>query len=475
MAHLAAQADGSEHGGRREAAWEAGSASGAPKREAGDGEATVSAEGDGASARSKRKIGWMGSYYIMCISHVLGVSLKNQLFEYTAIVLARDVASIGNGLLFSLNVVVSFFAGVIVSQLGCIWSQALGHCLMIVFVALLSVCVFVGAESSLQWPFYLVGVCLASLAQPVENTMMGPLVERTSQILAAETKDASVTAGSMRASLMATFTIIVSCTHIVVNSATGVLLSVLEDAGGPEFGVEVMFPTLSLVILLALAMMAFAREPPVADGKHAEKSLRREVGNMCCLWRDPRIWLLGFAPLCLGLSNAWKLVALSRSASAHLGQASVAYLLLIQSVGQIVLPKPISWLMPKTGADVWVGLGALNYLLMPVIYWLVPQLTGSWGISIWYAMMGVAWSIYDVVARSVVLDHFPKEQSSYAFATMNVQMFATQALMFFLGRKRSPGELAVLMIVTAVCMFPAYLAASWLKRRWDESAERPED
>merc|ERR1719277_2213377 len=109
-------------------------------------------------------------------------------------------------------------------------------------------------------------------------------------------------------------------------------------------------------------------------------------------------------------------------------------------------------------------MGALNYMLMPVLYLTANSLTHGWGIMTWYVMMGVAWSIYDVVARSVVLEHFPKDQAGYAFATMNVQMFSTQALMFFLGRKRSPGELAVLMILTAVCMFPAYLAASWLKR-----------
>jgi hypothetical protein len=417
----------------------------------------------------------MGSYYVVCISSVLGVALKNQLFGFTLIVLDGDVASIGNGLLFSLNVVFSFFAGAIVSQLGCIWSQALGHCLTIVYVAFLSVCVFVGAESPLQWPFCLVGVCLASLAQPIENTMFGLLVERTSQVLAAETKDASVTAGSMRASLMAAFSIIVSCTNIAVNSETGVLLGVLKHVGGPDFGVEVMFPALSLLMVGALAMLAFAKEPPIADGKNSEKSLRREVGNMCRLWRDPRIWLLGFAPVCLGLSNAWMLVALSKPASTHLGEASVAYLLLIQSVGQIVLPKPISWLMPKTGADVWVGLGALNYLLMPVLYWFASQLTRSWGISIWYALMGAAWSIYDVVSRSIVLDHFPKEQSSYAFATMNAQMCATQALVFFLGRQTSPSEMAVLIMMAAACMLPAHLAAKWLKKRWGgAAAERPE-
>jgi len=422
---------------------------------------------------TEKNIGWNASYVIMCLSHVLGVSLKNQLFEYTTVVLNKDIASIGNGMLFSLNVVVSFFAGVIVSRLGCMGSQALGHVLMVVFVALLSVCVFVGAESSLQWPFYIVGVCVAAFAQPVENTMMGPLVERTAQVLAAEAKDTNVTVTSLRASLMATFATIVSCAHIIVNGATGAALQALDRGRDPEsrFAVKVMFPSLTLLILMALGMMAFAKEPPVADDKQVKKSLRVEAGNMFRLWRDPRIWLLGFAPLCLGLSNAFKLVALSPQAHKHLGQASIAYLLLIQSAGQILLPKPISWVISKTGADVWVGVGALNYLAAPLLFFFANDLTCNWGISMWYVSLGVAWSIYDVVARAVVLDHFPKEQAPYAFATMNVQMFSTTALMFFLGRQKTPEELAIVTVVAAACMFPGYMLAKYLKGRQDRSEQ----
>jgi len=422
----------------------------------------------------EKHISWTGNFYVMILSHILGVALKNQLFEYTAIVLAPDVASLGNGLLFSGNVVVSFFAGTIVSQLGCRGSQVLGHVLMLGFVALLSVCVFAGSGSSLQWPLYLTGVAIASLAQPVENTMMGPLVELTSQVLAANLKDqdqdADVAMRSLRSGLLVTFTVCVSCTHIVVNGLTGCLLQVLQRTRGKEFAITAMFPALSAFIFFALAMMVFTREPPQAECGGGRKSLGQEVRNMCRLWQDPRIWLLGFAPLSLGLANAWKLVALSREANKHLGAHAVAYLLLVQSLGQIVLPKLIGCLLPRTGAGLWFGIGALNYMLMPMLYWSATSLTQGWGIMAWYVMMGIAFSIYDVVARTVVLEHFPKEQAGYAFATMNVQMFATQALMFFLGRQKSPSELAALLLVVSSCMLPGYLLAECLRKR--RSAEQ---
>jgi len=453
------------------------SASESCNSESSDAERSVTSDSDcgigsSLSRWKETHISWIGSYYLMIISHVLGVALKNQLFEYTRVVLATNVFSLGNGLLFTLNVAASFFAGAIVSQLGCVGSQVLGHVLMLGFVACLSLCVFVGKEESLQFPLYLTGVLIASIAQPVENTMMGPLVERTSQVLVAESKDLDATVSSARASLMATFTVCVSCTHIVVNFSTGSLLKALERARGQEFGIKVMFPALSLFIFLALAIMMIVREPPAADERKERKSMRREVRNMCRLWQDPRIWLLGFAPLSLGLANAWKLVALSGEAKEHLGASAVAYLLLAQSLGQVILPKPIACLLSRTGAAVWMGLGALNYLLMPVIYWTANSLTQGWGIMTWYVMMGVAWSIYDVVARSVVLEHFPKEQSGYAFATMNVQMFSTQAVMFFLGRKRTPGELAAVMLVVSACMLPGYVVAESLRKRIVGQAER---
>jgi hypothetical protein len=263
---------------------------------------------------------------------------------------------------------------------------------------------------------------------------------------------------------MATFTIIVSSSHIIVNGLTGEALQALDRGRDPEsrFAIKVMFPSLSFIILMAMGMMAFAKEPPVADDKHVKKSLRVEAGNMFRLWRDPRIWLVGFAPLCLGLSNAFKLVALAPQAHKHLGQASIAYLLLIQSAGQILLPKPISWFMPKTGADVWVGVGAFNFLAAPLLFFFANNLTLNWGISIWYVSLGVAWSIYDVVSRAVVLEHFPKEQAPYAFATMNVQMFSTSALMFFLGRQKTPEELASVTVAAAACMFHVYMLAKYL-------------
>merc|ERR1719476_502764 len=136
-------------------------------------------------------------------------------------------------------------------------------------------------------------------------------------------------------------------------------------------------------------MMALTREPPTTDGRNDTRSLRRDVKNMCHLWQDPRIWLLGFAPLSLGLANAWKLVTLAPEAKRHLGADAVAYLLIAQAVVQIVLPKIISSIMPRTGSGVWIGLASLNYLLMPVLFWTSPSLTQSWGIMTWYAMMGV--------------------------------------------------------------------------------------
>merc|ERR1712048_73749 len=232
-----------------------------------------------------------------------------------------------------------------------------------------------------------------------------------------------------------------------------------------------MFGALSLFLLMALAMMALTREPPTTDGRNDTRSLRRDVKNMCRLWQDPRIWLLGFAPLSLGLANAWKMVAFTRVATKNLGLSAVAYLLLMQSLGQIVLAKPLGYLLPKTGAGVWVSLSALNYLLMPTVYLTASSLIEGWGILTWYVMMGLAWCIYDVVARTVVLEHFPSEQSGYAFATMNVQMFSTQALMFFLGAKRSPEELAVVLLVVSTCVLPGYLLAEYLKKRRESDSE----
>jgi len=264
---------------------------------------------------------------------------------------------------------------------------------------------------------------------------------------------------------MSTFTIIVGSLHIIVNASTGALLGVLQRARDGDFAIKVMFPCLTLIIFLALALMVFVREPPRADGTGDRKSWRREVRNMCGLWQDPRIWLLGFAPLSLGLANAWKLVTLAPEAKINLGADAVAYLLTAQAVVQIVLPKIISSIMPRTGSGVWIGLASLNYLLMPVLFWTSRSLTQSWGIMTWYAMMGVAWSIYDVVARSVVLEHFPKEQASYAFATMNLQMFSTQALIFFLRPLLTPGQLAGFMLAVSACMLPGYLVAEWLRAR----------
>merc|ERR1719277_1882712 len=112
-------------------------------------------------------------------------------------------------------------------------------------------------------------------------------------------------------------------------------------------------------------------------------------------------------------------------------------------------------------------MGALNYMLMPVLYLTANSLTQGWGIMTWYVMMGVAWSIYDVVARSVVLEHFPKEQATYAFATMNVQMFVTSAFMFFFKPKIPRDYLAAVMLVVSGCMLPGYMIAECLKKRQD--------
>jgi hypothetical protein len=424
-----------------------------------------------SSAWKQRCIGWTGSFNILATSYILGLNCYRLCYEFTAVVLAPNVASIGNGVTFSFFVFYSFFTGVVVSQLGYVRSLALGHCLFLAFVAIMAACVFVGVEDSLQWPLYLAGACVSGAAQPLEETSIGPLAEGTARLVTAEAKDPDVTVRSTRVRLMAKFTMIVAGVQVVMNTAIGVLLSVLGKARGPHFAVVVMLPVVALIIVLALAMQAFASEAPVADDAHAKKSLRQEVASLCRLWQDPRIWLLSFSPICFGLAEGWRVAALTRVVSNRLGEASLVYLLLISATSQIVFPKPISWLMPKTGATLWVCLGALNYLLMPLLYWIANPLAYNWGISLWYVLMGVGRAVYDVVFKSVALDHFSKDQSPYVFATMNFQRFPCQGLMFFLSEKMSASELAVLLMVAAICIVPGNLAAHCLTKRLGAEAE----
>jgi len=426
------------------------------------------------SPQSKLQLGWTANYMVFLVSHVFGIALKNQLFAYTEVVLTKETASIGNGLLFCFNVIASFFAGAIVAQLGCKWSQVLGHFLTLGYVTFLSICVFLGSDNGAQMPVYLAGVLIASVAQPVENTMVGPLVEGTAQALAAENADTAMTPNSLRSSLMSTFAIILACVHIFVNFGTGTIMTALSNAHDEETAIKIMSPMLSLLVFCALAATFICRDPPNA-GKDKKRTVRHDLGNMCFfLASEPRIWLLGFVPFALGSAQAWILVSLVPEAKDHLGADAIAYLLLVQSISQIILPKPISCLYAKTGASLWVGFASLNYLLMPILFWTAFSLCKGWAISVWYIMMGAAWAIYDVVARTVVLEHFPHEPS-YAFATMNIQMFSTQALMFFLRPLLTRDQLAMILMVVSACILPGYLLATRLKHREAEDRSLAEN
>merc|ERR1711879_839075 len=105
---------------------------------------------------------------------------------------------------------------------------------------------------------------------------------------------------------------------------------------------------------------------------------------------------------------------------------------------------------------------------MPVLFWLAPSfaptLVEGWGIVVFYICMGLGWPWYDVVVRAVALDNFPKEQSPYAFASLNMFSFGMQAMYFFLGNSLSHSQTALMLFILALCIVPGYLLAKQLQK-----------
>lgn len=80
-------------------------------------------------------------------------------------------------------------------------------------------------------------------------------------------------------------------------------------------------------------------------------------------------------------------------------------------------------------------------------------------------MVGVGWTFYDVTIRTLFLEHFPGQQSAYSFAIMNIQLYVSQAFMYFAGAGMGPSEEGVVILVVACCIFPGYVLAECVKKK----------
>lgn len=409
-----------------------------------------------------RQIAWSANYYIFCFAYALGRAVADTAFDFQAFVLNPHVLSTCAGVLFATIVLSSFVVGSIYGMLGPKKGFLLGLALLAFYFVGYGAATWVGMDSVLQWPLYLVAALSCGVGVALLGAGLGPWVDRTSNILCEE--DPELILDEVSAKLLANFGMILYIAQVGFNLMLVALQELLH------LSYVVIIAIFGLVAVFGALLLLSTREPPEPAGEKTRNDFRTQIKTMKGFYKDPRVLLLFPFPMAWGFSSAWKSTGLTVVLKETLGESKLGIANLVLSLSAAVSTKFFEIIMGRIGTNAVSFIGVASCLAVAAL-WLTTKLAyDNWWIMVFFALIGLQGGVFDTATRAINLDHFPGNQASLGMASVTQAQFLACMISFLLGdfgldREQSTTVKLWAMVVFAVLTVPTLCLADHLQKR----------
>mmetsp|Transcript_13915 Transcript_13915/g.33174 ORF Transcript_13915/g.33174 Transcript_13915/m.33174 type:complete len:423 (-) Transcript_13915:90-1358(-) len=370
-------------------------------------------------------------------------------------VLGSEVASVGNGILYSMTIFASLFvAAPMINALGAKASLLCSMFLYCIYAFDFMLAVIFKDVAAVSWAAFAVGSVCGGLAAGAMWTAQGSYFSSTATLLAAA-EDQPRTAAT--ASLAGNFAFM----YLLCEVGSKLGYSALQ-----QFGVEPWAIGLVYVGLGGLAWVAtFWVTSLEVDGQTVNPLSK--VWAVTSLWSDANIWLLSPTNLSFGFAAAFMNGYVnSNIARRELGPAWVGALAAITAATAALLSGPLGLLSKRVGKGPLIALGASCFLCVPLCLFTLGCCEGwGWWLIILYLLQGTGRAVYESTNRAIFSDFFAGEEAEGAFANCMLQTSLSFAICFFLQTSLTGCTLASIVLILAALTPVSYACARWVRRQ----------
>lgn len=345
-------------------------------------------------------------------------AMSSVCLNYAPIILPENsgIAQAGSVMLFSTFMLGSIVGACpLVAQLGP--KISIFCCMLMIdaFLLLLTICASVDSLP-LQWALYMAGNLLLGFGTSILMTAICVYMARIAAILAKETF--LETLEEMTAHLGGSLAVWSLSTAVFCNLAMCGLVK-LQIPYALILGVAtVICVCFTLVLLIARDTPSTTQESSL----HGGKSLG-QVYAFFSLWRDPKLWLLGFTNYTFSFIDALLTNHINpRFIKVMLGPEAVGLAMCVVTAVGAILAKPYSVIGAFCGRGVSISIGAFSFFLISLLVLFTDLLSdGHWWVLIIFICHGSGRAVYEGVNRAVFAEHFEGVSLSPAFANCNFQ------------------------------------------------------
>jgi len=369
--------------------------------------------------------------------------------------LGKDVASIGNGVLYSFTLLASLFLSApMVSTVGPKASLITGMVLYCIYVGGFALAAFFSSVEALTWLFFVGGSVCGGVAAGVLWTAQGGYFASTATQLAAATGQSRE---AMTGALSGQFAFV----YLIFEVA-----SKLGFSGLQRLNIQPALIGVVYLLLGGLATLCMTRVYRLQSQSAAVSPLAK-VWAVTSLWSDPLIWLLSPTNLTFGFAAAFMNGYVNANfASKELDKAVVGLLAAITAATAAVLGQAFGLLSSAAGKGPVIILGALCFMCIPLCLF-VLNCCGGWGwwLICLYLLQGSGRAVYESTNRAMFSDFFTGPATEGAFANCMFQSSVSFALCFFLQTVLDGRTLAGIVLALAAVTPLAYWGASTVRAR----------
>ncbi|CAE8588564.1 unnamed protein product [Polarella glacialis] len=425
-----------------------------------------------------KQIAWSANFYVFCVAYAVGTATAVTSFDFENFVLNEKLMSIGTGCLFVVIVLFSFVSGSVIGILGPKKGMMLALALLTTYFVGYAAAGFVGEESPLQWPFFMISAVGCGTSVSLLGAGLGPWVDRTAVILCQE--DEELNLSEVTALLMANFSVIL----YGLQATFMLILAALQ--GFLHLSYPVIIVIYGCVSATAVLIMTGVREPPEPEGERQGTRSCKDQGRITLRhYRDPRVLLLAMVPLTVGLVSAWKQTSITGILKETIGENQLGVVSLIEAGTAIFFTKVFEKVIRCVGTNPVILIGTVFFFAMTLLSLFTNLAHDGWWIAVFFVLAGLGNAVYDTAARVIFLDHFPGKRAAVAFAGMNMQQFIGSAVFYFMGAGGMDREVkskiqTVCTMVLAALIMPCLFLADKLKQKTvddssDEELESSDD
>jgi len=350
-------------------------------------------------------------------------------------------------------------AGPLVSKLGVKRAMLVGLFCFDAFYVLFAICTLMKPGVA-QWGPFMLGMFLLGFGVAIMMTAISLYMANVAAILAEESPEETV--DEMTHHLGGSLAVWSLGTEVFFKLATGAL----EEFALPSFLVIAIWTVLAVLctFLFMLVRDTSSWSKAITTNHDASAS---EVRAFFRLWRDPKLWLLGFTNFTFAFVDA----LMSNYVNPHyvapmLGTSAIGVVTAVASLVGAVLAKPYSLFGAYLGDSFSMLVGALSFAVVPCAILFTNIATeGGWWVLFVYVGLGSGRAITEGVYRAMFAKYFPGRLLDAAYANFTFQGAAVETACNFAQIVASKDLLLYTSLTLAAATVPMYFAADGLHKR----------